>query len=102
MTITRERLELGIALASLLERNWADSSPMHVIMDAAKEYLTLIYAKTAPTTDGFIQGYATALANAARLEDWRPNHNTGGFSMQSFKDAGVDEYDLKELEKHID
>jgi hypothetical protein len=45
------------------------------------------------------QGYAMALANCARYEEWTPAQMSGGHTIESFKDAGIDEYDLKILQE---
>lgn len=49
--------------------------------------------------DAFTQGYACCLANAVQLESWNPRDISGGYTLETFKEAGVDEYDLNRLKK---
>jgi hypothetical protein len=51
--------------------------------------------KQAQEDKAFIRGYACCMANMVSVEDWRPSQSTGGFTLDAFKAAGVDERDLE-------
>lgn len=49
----------------------------------------------------FARGYACCLANAIRCGIDHPENIFGGFTIQAFKEAKVDPYDLKVLRKAL-
>ena len=50
-------------------------------------------------TKAFTRGFACCLANAIRLEDYRPSQIAGGITLDLFRKAGVDESDLKVIKE---